>query len=108
MAEFRVIPDAGERSGMKHLEKQRADAADHHRREVAMDLPGDRALSEEAVVPARLSSGRLSRAGPNQLVDLLSYRSADCLHPRHGGRPSATTRPASLKITLNDQQPALL
>src|SRR3546814_10388310 len=52
-AEIRVIPDAGKRARMQCLQHQRADAAAHHRRKVAMNPPRDAARTEQAGVAER-------------------------------------------------------
>ena len=39
LAKTGVVPDAGQRQGMQHLQQQRANAAAQHRGKIAMHLP---------------------------------------------------------------------
>ena len=48
LAKVRMVPYAGQGQRVQGLQHQRADAADEHAAEVAMDLPTDRVRPEQA------------------------------------------------------------
>jgi hypothetical protein len=77
----RMVPDAGKRPRMEHLQEQRGDAAGDHRREVAVHPPGGRAGAEQA----RVTRGIIEVGGPfaeaDEAVDLGLDRA---LEERHG------------------------
>ena len=54
LTETGVIPDAGQRQGMQHLQQQRADAAAEHRSKIAVYLPDGRLRTKQPRLPFRL------------------------------------------------------
>jgi len=75
-----MIPDPGEGARVQHLQQQRADTADHHRGEIAMHGPCDRARPEQTRVPGGPIQIDLARAESHDAMDLLFDRLTDTAH----------------------------
>ncbi len=60
-AKIRVVPYSSQDGRVQHLQQQPGYASDHHRGDVAMNPPCDRAWTEQPVVAA---SHRLFTTGP--------------------------------------------